>query len=194
MRLISAVFPLLLAACSAVPYSGSQDAGGGATASRDNRLSIYLGQRNLDQDDYAPVDEQAMIGVEFARETAGSLVGWEVGVMGSSDEGSVAGFDVTGNTAEIYGGVRKTFGSGSVRPYVGGGLSVINSEVEVSGSGSADDESLAGYAHLGVSVDVTEAFFLGLDLRVLFGSDLSIAGVNTDADYGQLALFLGWGF
>jgi hypothetical protein len=192
MRLFSAVFPLLLAACSAVPQAVSQDATKPATASRDSRITIYLGQRNLDQDDYAPVDEQAMIGVEFARETAGSLVGWEVGVMGSSDEGSVAGFDVTGNTAEIYGGVRKTFGSGSVRPYVGGGLSVINSEVEVSGSGSADDESLAGYAHLGVSVDVTEAFFLGLDLRVLFGSDLSIGGVNTDADYGQLALILGW--
>lgn len=194
MKLLNAVLPLLFTACSAVPYAASQDAAESATASRDNRIAIYLGQRNLDEDDYAPVDEQATFGVEFARETPGSLVGWEVGIMGSSDDSTVAGFDVTGTTAEFYGGVRKTFGSGRVRPYVGGGLSVINSEVEVSGVGKDDDDSLAGYAHVGVSVDVTAAFFLGLDLRALFGSDMSIAGVSTDADYAQLALVLGWAF
>ena len=34
----------------------------------------------------------------------------------------------------------------------------------------------------------------GLDLRFLFGSDLELGNVDTDADYGQLAFFLGFAF
>ena len=203
MKLISSLLLLSLAACASVPQAAPQGDPQAvpapvpepvSTASRDNRITLYLGQRNLDEDDYMPVDEQGVFGVEYVRESPGSIIGWEIGLMGSYDEDRIGGFDVEGSTGELYTGVHKTFLTGVVRPYVGAGISFINSEVEVVGLGKDDDDSVAGYAHLGVMFHVTELFFLGLDVRALFGSDMTIAGVSTDADYGQLALNLGWAF
>ena len=189
MKLALCLASLSLASCAALP-SGSpvQD----PSAARENRISLYLGQRNLDEDDWAPVDEQATFGLEFSQERLGSAIGWEVGLMGSADDDDVAGLDVEVTTGELYGGVRKTFGDGVVHPYVGGGLALINLKADVSGVGDDDDGSAAGYAHGGVAFAVSESFFLGLDLRLLFGSDVTIAGFDSDADYGQLALLLGW--
>jgi len=207
MKLIACCLPLLLCACAtlppeatgAEPRSVAQAAPAPANqstvvASRDNRITLYLGQRNLDEDDYTPVDEQSVFGVEYVREAPGSVIGWEIGLMGSYDEDRVGGFDVEGSTGELYGGVHKTFLTGVVRPYLGAGISFINSEVEVVGLGKDDDDSVAGYAHLGVLFQVSALFSLGLDARALFGSDMQIAGVSTDADYGQLALILGFAF
>ena len=135
-----------------------------------------------------------MVGFEYVREPAGSPVGFEVGIMGSKDDDDIAGTDVTGSTRELYAGVHKTFGSDVVRPYVGAGLSYINAKIDVDGFGDDDDSSFAAYLHGGVDFDVTESFYLGLDARFLFGSDLTVAGFDTDADYGQLALVLGFAF
>lgn len=191
MKLAICLASLSLASCAAVQTKiPAQD----SSAARANRISLYLGQRDLDEGDWSPVDEQATFGVEFAQEKPGSMVGWEVGLMGSSDDDTVAGFDVTGSTSELYGGVRKSFGEGVVRPYVGGGLAFINGKVDVSGVGDDDDSSAAGYAHGGIDLAVSEVVHLGLDLRLLFGSDITLFGVNGDADYGQLALVLGFAF
>ena len=71
-----------------------------------------------------------MLGLEFSQERPGSAVGWELGLMASGDESTSSGIDVEGATAEVYGGVRKSFGSGSLRPVIGGGLSAIAAAVE----------------------------------------------------------------
>lgn len=193
MKSVSLLTLLLLTACAAVPNQAGPDAHYPETR-LDNRVTVYLGQRNLDEDDYRPVDEQGTFGIEFAHESTDSAVGWEFGLMGSAAEETAGGFDIEGRTGELYGGVRKTLLDGSVHPYIGGGVAYITSEVEVIGVGEDDDSSVAGYAHIGVTADITPAFFLGLDLRVLFGSDLTISGLDTDADYGQLAVMLGWAF
>jgi hypothetical protein len=185
-----------LASCSALPTRrAALEEPAAPAAPKSNRISFYLGQRSLDEDFWAPVEDQAVFAVDYARETPGSVVGFEVGLAGSYDNENVAGFDIDGTTAELYGGVRKTFVTGSVvRPVLGAGLSLIDAEVQVAGFGSGDDTSLAGYAHGGVDFDITEAFFLGLDLRWLFGSDIEIAGISGDADYVQLALVIGFAF
>jgi hypothetical protein len=182
---------LVVASCATV---GSQSPTPVPSSPPDDRFSIYIGQRNLDDDDYDPVDKQTTLGLEFAHEPAGSAIGWEVGLMGSGQDDEISGVDVEGRTGEIYGGIRKTFGQGSIRPFVGGGISFIRSKVHVDGLGSEDDTSPAGYFHGGVLFLASETFALGLDLRVLFGSDLDLGGFDTDADYAQLALFLGVGF
>ena len=187
MRPTLALIVLGLAGCAAAPAPIQ-------SATRENRISIYLGQRNLDEDDWEPVEEQATFGLEFSRETAGSPVGFEIGLMGSADEADFGGADVEGTTGELYGGLRKTFGGDVVRPYVGGGIAFITAEAEISGVGSDDDSSPAGYLHGGIDFDVTDSFFLGIDLRFLFASDIEIAGFETDADYVQFALVLGFVF
>jgi opacity protein-like surface antigen len=193
MKLFAGTLALacLFASCAAAPSRAPQAM---TTAERDNKISLYLGQRHLDEDDYEPVDGQGTIGFEYVREPAGSPLGFEVGLMASGDDDDIAGLDIEGRTGEIYGGLRKTFGSDVVRPYVGLGVAVINSEVEVEGVAKDDDSSFAGYVHGGLTVDVSSSFAIGLDLRFLFGSDMTIAGVDTDADYGQLALVFAFAF
>jgi opacity protein-like surface antigen len=186
---------LLLASCAAAPAAvRPATAEGAPSESKPNRIALYLGQRSFDEDDYAPVEDQFTFGLEFAQEYRDSPVGWEIGLMGSADESSVGGFDVEGSTGEIYGGVRKSFGSERIRPYVGAGVSFINSDFEVVGVGSDDDSSVGAYAHGGVAFEITPSFLLGLDLRGLFGTDIEIAGFQTDADYLQFAIFAGFGF
>lgn len=189
MKAIATALLVTLASCSAVEPA-QENVGHG----RDNRIAIYVGQRNLDEDDWAPLDEQTMFGIEYARETAGSPVGFEIGFQGSSDDDEVLGTDVEATTAEIYGGVRKTFGEDVVRPYIGGGLSFISAGIDVDGVGDDDDSSIAAYLHGGIGFQVSDLIALGLDVRFLFGSDLSIFGEDVDADYGQAAFFLGFAF
>lgn len=175
----------LLASCSAVsPSVAPQESG------PDNLFSVYLGQRNLDEGDYAPVEEQPMLAIEFASNQGLGPMGWEVGLAGSSDESGI----FTGSTGELYVGLHKGFGADTVRPYLGLGLAWIRSKVEADGFGDDDDASPAGYVHAGIDFAVTQAFLIGLDVRVLGGSDLTIAGVDTDADYGQIALAFRFGF
>jgi hypothetical protein len=190
MKLAICVASLLLVSCAAV-QSGAPTVASAPPAVRENHISLYAGQRNLDEDDWSPVDEQLTIGVEFSQEQPENMIGWEVGFMGSNDKDHISGTEVEVSTGEVYGGIRKTFGTGVVRPYVGGGLAFIHLDADVTGIGDDDDSSAAGYVHGGVAFALSESFFLGLDLRVLFGSDLEIAGFDTDADYGQLALVLG---
>ena len=217
MKNIFLAIPLLLSACAAVPHdawmseplAAPTSAPQGAPApppktvapdmptpppTRDNRIALYLGQRSLDSTDYSPVEDQLTIGVEYVHERPDSIVGWELGFMASGDDSNLFGFEVKGNTYEVYGGLHKSFGNAVVKPYIGAGVAYINSEVEVSGIASENDSSIAGYAHGGLTFDLTDTFYLGLDARLLFGSSMTIAGVDTDADYVQYALTAGWSF
>lgn len=197
MRLACFLAVLAFASCSTVPRQDEQlDPGGrdDPVRSADNRVGLYVGQRYLDEGEWEPVDEQLALGIEYSHERPGSVIGWEAGFFHSSDDDDVLGFDVEVSTIEFYGGVRKTFGDGVVRPYVGGGLALITLEADISGVGDADDTSPAGYAHAGLAFRVSDSFHVGVDLRALFASDLDLAGIDTDADYEQLALMLGFAF
>lgn len=190
MKLALCLVLASLASCAAVSQTvPPRD----PTIHRDNRVSIYLGQRNLDEDDWEPVDEQATLGFEYAYEPYGSTVGFEVGIMGSSDDDEIGATDVEGRTGEIYAGVKKTFGEDVVRPYVGGGLAFMSAEGEI-GPLDDDDSSAAFYFHLGLAFAISESFFLGLDVRGLAGSDLELGGIDVEGDYGQLAIVMGFGF
>jgi hypothetical protein len=53
---------------------------------------------------------------------------------------------------------------------------------------------MAGYVHGGIDFLVSPTFFIGLDLRALFWSDVSLGPIHGDADYNQAALRFGWRF
>lgn len=197
MKLFASVALLAFSSCMSLSGSQASSAGGPTEALPVSQFKVYLGQRSLDENDWAPIEDQAALQFEYSQESPDAAVGWEVGLGGSADSATIdVGFgpqDATLSTGELYGGVRKTFGSGNVRPYVGGGLSFINLDVELD-SASEDDNSLGMYLHGGVEFILGQSFALGLDLRALFGSDITIAGFSTDADYAQAALTLGWRF
>lgn len=190
MKTLLAALAPLFAACSALPAQTPVPVDDTEHA---HQVSFLVGMRSLDEDDYEPVEDQTAVGLEYAYERPGGALGFELGVTTSSDDDEFMGFDVEADTFEIYGGVRKTFGRDVVRPVIGGGLALIESTVEVDGF-DVDDDSIAAYVHGGVGFHLAESFVLGLDARLLVGSDLEIAGVDTDADYGQAAIFLGFTF
>jgi hypothetical protein len=178
---------LALAGCSALP-APAQD----LSPSLDQRISIHLGQRSFTEDDYEPVEEQLVIGLEYASQPRDGIIGFEVGMMGSSDEDEIGASDVEAETGELYGGVRKSFGRGAVRPVIGFGVALIHASVDIAGFADEDDASVAGYFHSGVAGRLGSTFSLGIDLRALFGSELDLGGFDVDADYVQLALVLGF--
>jgi len=163
----------------------------------DKRLALHVGQRSLSDDTFwEPLEDHFVLAVDFAQEAAESPIGWEVGVAFSTDGESIGGIDIDVTTAEFYGGVVKSFmgAESKLRPYVGGGLSYITAEVEAL-STSIDDSSIALYVHGGAAFHLTQAFYLGLDVRFLFGSDISLPGfVDTDVDYLQFTGVLGYAF
>ena len=185
MKLHAVLAGLLLSSCVA---TGSQ-----GQAVEHRRVSAYIAQRMLDSNDYAPVEDQLTLGADLSMQTEGSVVGWELGLFHSADSSRAAGVDFDGQTTEISGGIYKSLGDGGVRPYLGAGLCLIRSEVEANGS-SADDSSVGAYAHFGIAWPLSESFEHGFDARTLFGTDLQINGVETDADYVQLGLVMRFGF
>ncbi len=202
MRLQSPFLALAaLASCHSLPGLQGGAAGSSPASVPEQQLTLYLGQRSLSDDTFwTPNEDQTVGALEYSRENRADVVGWEVGIAGSSDASSDAvGNAWKGSTAEFYGGVRKSWGDGAIRPYVGAGLSYIAAEWELFGQ-TDDDSSMAGYLHGGLQWLVSPAVCIGFDLRTLFGSSLSL-GQNTtggdfagDADYVQAALSVGWRF
>ena len=167
-------------------------------------VDILVGQRSLDEDYWTPIDEQVAFGFQAAFQSQDSVVGFETGVLFSreSDSEMVQGFDVTLDAAliEIYGGVHKSFGAKDslLRPYLGAGLTAlivaIEGDVEGEFSDTDDDASLGFYVHGGLPFQIAESFRIGIDARLVAGSDLSLFGAEGDADYTQLSAFLGFAF
>lgn len=188
--ILPALLVLPLASCAALtsprPYGPPLGAGG-------SKLTLFFGERELEEDDYAPVEEQETVGAALSWEPAHGGLGGELGVLSSEEEETVLGLDVEGKTLEVFGGVRQNFGSEALRPYLGGGLSWIESEVE-SGPLTDDDDSLGLYLHAGIDAWVTPNVSLGVEYRLLLGTDMDVFGVETDADYEQVGVTLGFSF
>jgi len=198
MKLIAAASLAFLGSCMAVGPQGAPqypEPGGIPPPPPEHQFSLSFGQRHFTDDDnfWEPNEDQGMFAFEFAEESSARAIGWEVGFAGSGDESTLAGTKWTGQTGEIYAGLRKSFGSDSVRPYLGGGLSFLRAQWESAGF-EDDDTTLAAYGHAGIDFLVSQTFFIGLDVRVLFGSDITIGPLDGDADYNQAALRFGWRF
>lgn len=189
----------LFAACATTPSPSELSPTGEV---RNSKVDLYLGARSLNENDWSPVEDQTTVGLEYVHEGLDAPIGFELGLFVSekSKENVVVGggtADITGKTGELAAGVHKTFlrDGGRIHPYVGGGLAAIQAKLRADdsagGSASDDDTSGALYVHGGVEFDLGPAFLIGLDLRLLGGSSVTLFGVNGDADYAQLALVLG---
>lgn len=164
---------------------------------RDLRGALQLGMRQLDEDLWAPTEDQFSLGGEFVMMSKENGLGFESLVSFSADGDEIGNVDVTATTIEASAGVRAELTGQAVRPYVGVGVALINAEIEAESGGSTnseDDTSFAGYAHAGIEVPFAERFYLGFDVRSLFGSDMEFSGVSGDADYLQFAVVFGASF
>jgi opacity protein-like surface antigen len=204
----------LFASCATVPafYSstalldfqnGEEAAGPNLSEGSIQSVVLYLGERSIGAGDWFPVDEHSSFG--FALETPGfgGGMGLEMGGFLSDDRAS--GFvkdsgavSLEFDTREVFVGFHwRAQTEGATTPYFGGGLAWIDAELTFStpdGVGRVSDSSIGFYVHGGVRVQVGEGVAIGLDYRILRGTDLEYYGVKGDADYEQLAFTLSSGF
>jgi len=142
------------------------------------------------------IDQPIALGLDFASHGTRSQFGPEYGLGIAGDGTTVAGIDVSSFFVELYGGARYTWDVGEAarfHPYLGAGLAYIFASVDGAGLVSDDDSSLGGYVHGGAFYRLGDSFCLGIDARVVGGTSASLFGVETDLDYFELALTLGWG-
>jgi opacity protein-like surface antigen len=180
---------VLLPACATDKNRGAEQLN---AAKKQNRVSIYAGKRQLDHSEWSPIDEPLAYGFDYAH--VPNAIGFEVGAQFSRDTEEEGGVDVEGNVTEVSAGFRVQAGDDVIRPYGGAGLAYLSAKTDSDAFASDDDQSLAGYAHFGITADLGPAFFVGVDARILFGSSLELFDENTDADYAQLAVVMGFAF
>ena len=178
----------------------------------ERHFTVLIGERQLDDDEWDPVDDQFAGGIAFDMSDSDSGHGFEIGTTYSSDDDDDGPVDFEGNIFEIYGGYRYTFDldrfdddaddmddddfEDNFHPYAGAGGAILRGEAEIDtpGGGASDDDISPGaYIRAGVAYDLSEEFRLGLDYRHLFLSDMDIGSID-DADFDMFMLTLGFDF
>jgi hypothetical protein len=166
----------------------------------DVNLNFYpVAARYLDEEFWDPVEEQYALGgtVDFGEE------GWPLhfaiglhGSVGDENFGNAVIDDVTGGVNEISFGVTKVWTpEGRTRPFLGGGVSFVHAEADASslfGDLDDDDDSIGLWVEGGVYWRLGEHFNLGAFGRLLAGSDITLFGVEGDADYWEFGPMIGW--
>ncbi|NUP96253.1 MAG: hypothetical protein HUU28_08835 [Planctomycetaceae bacterium] len=160
------------------------------------QVTFLLGAQQLDEDDWAPTDEPIVFGAELTQQKPGAWAGFEVGTRLAGDSATVNGVDVSLVSWELYGGARRTFFTESdLQPYIGAGITLLLVALEGdSGWNTTSDEdvSLGAYVHAGCSYRIDQ-LLLGLDVRLVGGTDVDLYGYSSDMDSTQVCLFVGFG-
>ncbi|MEO1699845.1 MAG: outer membrane beta-barrel protein [Planctomycetota bacterium] len=181
---------LLLTACSS-PTMSSQDA---PLSEPWARTALLVGQRQLDDTEWDPVEDQFYVAIQHASIPAGQTAGHEFGVSASFGSGDALGLDFDSRIVEAFGGLRvEPESQGKLRPFFGAGLSLAYGEVEASGPGGSatiDDTVFGFYLHGGASIELSETTDLVLDVRYRTGQDAEFEGFDVDADFLVLAVGL----
>lgn len=151
-------------------------------------VNVFLGLKNLDEDDWAPVDEHREFGIEIDFKQHNSPVNITIGYLRSSDDDTITGINIEGKTSELYIGVRKICEAfPQMRSFIGGGLSIISAEMKGAALGikvSDDDSSLGFWLGGGVYFTSVANFNIGANIRYsqaevnLFGIDGKAGGLH----------------
>lgn len=159
-------------------------------------VNVIGGMRTVDNNDFEDVDDPIVWGGELLIGVNTRGLGIEGGYLRAEDDDDVTFFGNNGDgeivTDELYVGVRNTWNTNeTVQPYVGAGVSWVDTQLEVDSGFDDEDDSVAGYAHAGIAFQF-DSFQVGLDGRVVFASDLEFSGEESDIDYRQIAAFIGF--
>jgi opacity protein-like surface antigen len=149
-------------------------------------LGVMFGQRSLDSDEYAPVDDPWSFGVDLAVKPGDIPIAVEFGTILAGRRNS--GVELA--QGELYLGGRLYVLPGyRVRPFVSGGGTLMTAEISQGGFGT-DETSTGLYLRAGAMLAVTDFFSIGADYRWVLGTqyDMEFAGLggpDSDLDYGQ---------
>ncbi|MDD5209366.1 MAG: hypothetical protein PHV36_08270 [Elusimicrobiales bacterium] len=165
--------------------------------------NLLLGAKALDKNDWEPANEQGEAGVETDFRRRDWPLSVAIDVLGAAGEGKI--YDpffgeakMQSETSELCLGVRKVWdGSPSVRPFIGGGISMIKATARVTVLGVTVEDSGSGTGSWlggGVYWTLGDSFNIGFEFRTssgkakLFGQEIKAGG-----GHGGLLVGYHWG-
>ena len=158
-------------------------------------INVSLGSKALEEDDWSPVESQSEFAVEADFRERPWPLNMVIGLRGAYAEEDLGGLKVESATSELSLGVRKIWDSfPHVRPFVGGGLSLISAEIKgstVFGSASLSDSAPGIWLGGGVYWALTPHFNLGFDLR-FSSATVTLGGIDGEAGGGHFGVLLGY--
>lgn len=168
-------------------------------------INAFLGSKALDKDDWEPVEEQGEIGIKIDFKQQSWPVSIAIDFLASeSDEERGLFYDPSfgifeaafqGRTSELNLGVRKIWDHfPHVRPFIGGGLSFIRAEGEVSAFGdsvSDDDAGTGLWIGGGVYWTLADHFNIGLELMAS-SAEVTIFDTDVNAGGGHFGVLAGY--
>ncbi len=165
-----------------------------AHADLTGNVNVFLGAKGLDENDWAPVDDQGEMAIEFDFRERTWPLNLVIGLRGAHDEEGVGGGDIESSTSELSLGVRKIWDSAPyIRPFVGGGLALIGAEQKSPAGTSSSDGAPGIWLGGGAYLALTPHFNIGLDLRVT-GAEVTVAGVDREAGGVHFGVLFGYHF
>ena len=152
--------------------------------------NLFVGARLLDSKDWKPVETLPEVGIDVDYDGGRWPVALCGALLASASTDSTAGVEVTARIVELQLGVRKVWGPIlRLRPYVGGGGSVLWLSYEVDGGPTAHESDLkygAGWwAGAGASMRLGRSWQVGADAR---WSQVSVELGGSRANAGGLQL------
>lgn len=148
--------------------------------------NIFLGGKTLDDDDWEPAERQGEFGIEIDFRKKEWPINIAIDLLGAGAEETEGITKRESRTSEFNIGVRKIWENfPHVRPFIGGGLSFIRAEDEISvlGLTVSDDDSGSGiWIGGGVYWTLEEHFNIGFEVKssyaevTLFDKDVNAGG------------------
>ena len=158
-------------------------------------VSGYVGHKSVDDKDWPNLDSQASVGVisDFGKRSWPVSIAADLLFAGTVHESGVN--EDTGGTMEIHLGARKIFTleNSSFRPYVGGGVALIDAILENENAGvkvDDDDTTVGAWIGAGTYYAITPSFNIGLDVRyskaevTLFDKERETGGLHAGITAG----------
>ena len=176
-----------------------------APAFAGGNVNFTYGTRTLDDEDYwDPVDEPGFYGltVDFGQDSWPLNIA--IGYHQSNDDGNLTNIPLLGavdaesTINEWSVGAHKEWRlKNPARPFIGGGLTHVETEAEITSAlGDTDDDDSGDGVYLegGVFFRLAEALNLGVEGRLTEGTDITLFDTDGDADYYQFGVLLGFGW
>jgi opacity protein-like surface antigen len=183
---------LLIAAMTAPAVTHADEAWTG-------NVNFSLGNKSLDKDDWAPVEDQGEFGIsaDFRKQDWPTSI--VVGLYGSGDDGKFDdgghNFKIEVNTSEFRVGAKKDWSpTDAMHPFFSGGIAGIGVKVKLKTQGlsnSEDDSALGWWLNGGITWLIGTSFNLGFELGYS-KAEVTIADYDAQAGGGHAAVVLGY--
>ncbi len=178
---------------------------GRAEARYKGDLNAFVGEKWLNNGDWAPVDQQRQYGVMLAFAEERIHVQFSIDAFASSDETNMTDPTfgpqrIKGSSREFSFGVRKPWGDGVVRPHIGAGADVVEVTLETSDSAGIERRSDRGYGlwiDAGLTFRIAKHLNLGLETRytradVNLGAGIEVEDIAAGGFHAGILIGYGW--